>query len=100
MLGYGERDGVAFSKVMGTLKTDSLKYIGFIGEYFSNFVPMLIPIVTIITIFDIPSRILSSFHFKERFSFISRSAYSSPSILQGKELVDIERHQRMSQINV
>lgn len=100
ILGYSERDGIAFSKVMGTLKTDSLKYIGIVGEYFTYFVPMLIPIVAVITIFDIPSRILSSINFKERFSFISRSAYSSTPVLLGKELVDLERVERMKKINV
>lgn len=95
MMGLTVDDGIAFSKVMGTLKTDSLKIFGKIGDLFGNYFPLVTIIITIIELFDILPRLLALVNYQ---SFIF-TGFSDPgmdeNVQYGKELLDIERRKRM-----
>ena len=82
----------AFSVVMGEMDMSSLaSSLGVLGKYFNLFVPILIVIVMVITVFSLFSRLLSKLGFKKTM-FVD--SFHAEMVEKGQEILDKERRKR------
>lgn len=84
LVGVSENNGVAYAEVMGTIKLDSLHWIGAVGDIFAQFFPLLILVVAIFVFFDIHGRILALCNVK-RFAFEQKM--TDETIAEGREIL-------------
>lgn len=83
MVGVTEKDGVAFSKVMGGMRLDELRHLGDFGVWFQYYFPLIIPLVAALTLFNVTGRILSMFRIPQ-FEF---STLATEAIEEGREIL-------------
>jgi hypothetical protein len=84
LVGVSEKSGVAYSEVMGTIKLDSLHWIGAVGDLFAQFFPLLLLVVAIFVFFDIHGRILTLCHVKR---FVFEQKMTDDTIAEGREIL-------------
>jgi hypothetical protein len=96
LLGLRVEDGISFSHVNGTLSTEQLKFFGLIGDIFSTFVPLTIPVIAIAILFDLDQRFLNFINIRTFIFFPIFSSAQNSEIEQGKRLVSFERKKRLS----
>ena len=100
LLGLKVEDGISFSKVMGTLSTEKLKLFGNIGNIFTTFVPLAIPIIAILVLFDLDRRFLAIINVRTFVLFpIFSNSIQNSEIEEGKRLISFERKKRESLMN-
>eukprot|EP01080_Neovahlkampfia_damariscottae_P001555 gene1555-12681_t len=100
LLGLRAEDGIAFSKVMGTLSTENLKLFGTIGNLFSTFFPLVIPVIAVAVLFDLDRRFLTIINVRTFVLFpIFSNSIQNSEIEEGKRLISYERKKRESQMN-
>ncbi|KAL0484489.1 LMBR1 domain-containing protein [Acrasis kona] len=91
MLGIKSDDQVAFYSVMGIMQLDGLAAVGKIGVWFSDYFPILLVVVAVLTLFNIVDRLAATCG-RERFTFKS---LDDQSIQEGKILLQKSRRRRV-----
>jgi hypothetical protein len=93
LVGIGEKDGIGFSKVMGSVKLSNLEVVGEFGTGFANFFPLLVFFFAFISFFNLIQRILNIFGIKQ-FIFNQSTLGSDENINDGKEILGRIRRDR------
>lgn len=91
ILGVTQQNAIAFFDVMGALRLEELKMFGKIGGYFADFFPLIIPVVSLLFVLVVLTKLTSLFQVS---SFEANDKATQDTIASGKELLNIERVKR------
>lgn len=95
--GIESDNGVAFSKVMGTMKLQDLTYLGPIFYYISSFFPILIFFIAFITLFNIIERVLTCLGLSNYLNIYTNDSNSDDIVQEGRNLLSKERKRRLNE---
>jgi len=93
LLGLDEADGIAFSVVMGTMKTDSLRFIGSLGYYFGSYFTLAIPVIALLEALDAGARFMRIIN-RKTFIFTTIGSGEDSSLEEGRLIVANERKRK------
>lgn len=93
LLGLDDADGIAFSVVMGTMKTDSLRFIGSLGYYFGSYFILAIPVIALLEALDAGARFMRIIN-RKTFIFTTIGSGEDSTLEEGKLIVANERKRK------
>jgi hypothetical protein len=94
MAGVESGYGIAFSRVMGTMKLSDLNVLGPIFYYTSSFFPLLIILVALMTLFNVVNRIITALGLASYLNVFQYSEEPDEDILEAREKLARERKKR------
>jgi hypothetical protein len=106
IVGVTQADQVAFYQVMGILRVDGLKefikttgLLEIIGGGFTNYFPMVMIIVSVLTLLRVVDKIASLFG-EKRFNFHPKISETDEDVIAGKTILEQARKKRLSTMNL